>query len=136
MVLPWLLAAVGVAGFGAAGYKDLTTYYLGLYNMDAEVAVVPVKKYECYRTYYKILELAFMGYPIVSMNDYPYNHLLTKDENIILAGQKRTFVESVKMLFQNQKERERILKNAQGYVYKSYSFQNKEMMGLYYKLFS
>ncbi|MBU0953016.1 MAG: prepilin peptidase [Nanoarchaeota archaeon] len=25
MVLPWLLAAVGIVGFGAAGYKDLTT---------------------------------------------------------------------------------------------------------------
>lgn len=116
-------------------YKDLTTYYQILYDIDADLAIVPVKKQTYYRPYYKLLELASFGYPIVSMNDYPFNHLLSKDETIYLAGQKKTFIEHIKYLIDDERERKRIRDNAQNYIFREYNFSNKIMLELYYNLF-
>jgi hypothetical protein len=116
-------------------YKDMTDYYKKLWELNADVAIIPVKRESYYRPYYKLLELAVFGCPMVSINDYPFNHLLKKDSTILLSGNKRGFISNIKYLFYSEEERQKLLKTAQGFVLQNYIFSNKNMFRAYEDLF-
>jgi glycosyltransferase involved in cell wall biosynthesis len=118
-------------------YKDLTEYYRQLYDINADICLVPIKKeiVPNYRPYYKLLELASFGVPIVSMNEYPFNHLLVKDSMILLSGNKRGIISSIKYLFFSEEERTKLWKSAQRFVLQNYIFSNPKMFRTYEDLF-
>jgi glycosyltransferase involved in cell wall biosynthesis len=116
-------------------YKDMAEYYRKLYEINADVCIIPTKKLEFYRPYYKLLELASFGIPMVAMNEYPFNHLLGK-ETILLAGQKRTLIDKVKLLLTDADEHSRIKRAAQEFVLGNYIFSNAKMFRAYEELFS
>ena len=103
--------------------------------MNPDLAIIPIKKQAFHRTYYKILELAAFNIPMVSMNEYPYNHLLKKDIHILLNGQKKTFVTSVKTAMDSANIRADLAKNCHNYVTNKFSFLNNEFMSSYLKAF-
>ncbi len=116
-------------------YNDLTDYYKIIWNMNPDLAIIPTKKQTFHRTYYKLLELAAFGIPMVSMNEYPYNHLLTKDTHILLSGQKKTFVSNVRSAIDSAEMREKLSRYAKNFVTEKYSFLNSDMMGSYMRAF-
>ena len=115
---------------------NLIDYYKIIWNMNPDLAIIPVKKQAFHRTYYKILELSAFGVPMVSMNEYPYNHLLKKDVHILLSGQKKTFVSSVRSAIDSPDLREKLSKYAKNYITEKYSFLNNEMMTAYLRAFA
>mgnify|MGYP000193314714 FL=1 len=118
-----------------AEYKDLLDYYQVIWNMNPDLAIIPIKKQAFHRTYYKILELAAFNIPMVSMNEYPYNHLLKKDIHILLNGQKKTFVTSVKTAMDSASIRADLAKHCHNYVTNKFSFLNNEFIASYLKAF-
>lgn len=114
---------------------SLIDYYKIIWNMNPDLAIIPVKKQAFHRTYYKILELGLFGIPMISMNEYPYNHLLKKDVHILLSGQKKTFVSSVRAAIDSAEMREKLSKYAKNYITEKYSFLNNEMMSAYFRAF-
>lgn len=118
-----------------ADYKSLIDYYQVIWNMNPDLAIIPIKKQAFHRTYYKILELAAFNIPMVSMNEYPYNHLLKKDLHILLNGQKKTFVTSVKTAMDNAEIRQSLAKHCHNYVTEKFSFLNNAMIESYLKTF-
>lgn len=116
-------------------YKDMAEYYQTLWNMNPDLAIIPVKKLAFYRTYYKILELGSFGIPIVSMNEYPFNHLLKKDHNILLSGQKKTFVANVSSVCESEALRSNLGINIKEFIQSRYTFLNKDMISVYENVF-
>jgi hypothetical protein len=103
--------------------------------MNPDLCVVPIKKMPYYRSYYKLLELGLFGIPTVTMNEYPYNHLLRKDLHILVSGQKKTLVANVREVVDNLDLREKLGKYMRQFVTEKYSFLNNDMMGSYLKVF-
>jgi hypothetical protein len=116
-------------------YDNLIEYYKIIWNMNPDLAIIPVKKQAFHRTYYKILELGAFGIPMISMNEYPYNHLLKKDVHILLSGQKKTFVSSVRAVIDSAEMREKLGKFAKDYITDKYTFINDDMMSSYMRAF-
>lgn len=116
-------------------YSDMSEYYTNIWNMNPDVAIIPIKKQIFHRNYYKILELGAMGIPMVSMNEYPYNHLLVKDQHILLSGQKKTFVSNVKALADSEELRKKLSTACKAFVQEKYSFLNQQMIGTYLATF-
>lgn len=117
-------------------FEDMTTYYKILWNMNPDLAIVPIKRLSYYRTYYKILELGLFGIPIVTLNEYPYNHLLKKDLHVLTSGQKKTLVSNVRDVVDNLEMREKLGRYLRQFVTDKYSFLNQEMLAAYFKVFS
>lgn len=117
-------------------YKNIADYYMTLYNINADVCIIPVKNVEFYRPYYKLFEVASMGVPMVAMNKYPFNHLMTDKETILLAGQKKTLIRNINTILDNPQEAEKLAKQAQELVMSRYTFLNKEMLQLYANTFA
>lgn len=117
-------------------YDDMTSYYKILWNMNPDLCVVPIKKMPYYRNYYKLLELGLFGIPTVTMNEYPYNHLLRKDLHILVNGQKKTLVASVREVVDNSDLRDKLGKYMRQFVTEKYSFLNNDMMASYLKVFA
>ena len=116
-------------------YPDLTKYYKTLYEIGAEICIIPVKKQTYYRPYYKLLEVAGLGIPMCSIDDYPFNHLLAKNETILLATQKGKFIRNVQLLLQNEEERQRIGKTSQKFILSKYGYGNKDMVKIFFDVF-
>ena len=116
-------------------YNDLTEYYKIIWNMNPDLAIIPVKKQVFHRTYYKILEFGVFNIPMVSMNEYPYNHLLKKDVHILLSGQKKTFLDSVRSAVDSLEIRHKISEHAKNYITEKFSFLNTDMMNSYIKAY-
>jgi hypothetical protein len=116
-------------------YDNLLDYYKIIWNMNPDLAIIPVKKQAFHRTYYKILELGAFGIPMVSMNEYPYNHLLKKDVHVLLSGQKKTFVSAVRSAIDSPEIRAKLSEYAKNYVTQKYTFINGDMMASYMKAF-
>ena len=116
-------------------YTDMIDYYKIIWNMNPDLAIIPVKKQAFNRTYYKILEFGAFGIPMISMNEYPYNHLLKKDVHILLSGQKKTFVTSVRAAIDSTEMREKLSKYSKNFVTEKYTFMNNDMMGSYFRAF-
>lgn len=116
-------------------YDDMTSYYKILWNMNPDLAVIPIKKMPFFRNYYKILELGLFGIPTITMNEYPYNHLLRKDLHILLNGQKKTLINSVRQVVDNLEMREKLGKYMRQFVTEKYSFLNNDMLATYVKVF-
>ena len=117
-------------------FTSLFDYYQIIWNMNPDLAIIPVKKQTFHRTYYKILELGVFGIPMVSMNEYPYNHLLKKDVHIMLNGQKRSFVSSVKTALDSPEVRTQLSSLCKNYVMDKYTFLNNDMLDSYFKIFT
>ncbi len=117
-------------------YKDMTEYYSVLWNMNPDLAIIPVKKEAFHRIYYKILELGNFGIPMVSMNEYPYNHLLKKDLHILLSGQKKTLLANVVGMAENKEVRKAIADRCQKFIREKYTFLNPEMLDVYLDTFN
>jgi hypothetical protein len=116
-------------------YKDLLDYYKVIWNMNPDLAIIPVKKQAFHRTYYKILELGALGIPMISMNEYPYNHLLKKDTHILLSGQKKTFVQNVRYAIDTPEAREKLSTFSKNFIREKYSFLDKDMLSVYLRIF-
>lgn len=116
-------------------YPDMLEYYKIIWNMNPDLAIIPVKKMAFHRTYYKILELGLFGIPTVSMNEYPYNHLLKKDMHILLSGQKKTFVQNVRAAIDDTEMRKKLSKYFMDFIKDKYSFLNDSMIEAYFKAF-
>ena len=116
-------------------YKDLLDYYKVIWNMNPDLAIIPVKKQAFHRTYYKILELGALGVPMISMNEYPYNHLLKKDTHILLSGQKKTFVQNVRYAIDTPEAREKLSTFSKNFIREKYSFLDKDMLSVYLRIF-
>lgn len=116
-------------------HKDLLEYYNIIYNMNPDLAIIPVKKQMFNRTYYKILELGALGIPMISMNEYPYNHLLKKDVHILLSGQKKTFVQNVRDAVDSPEMREKLSRYAKTYISEKFIW-NENMIDSYFKAYS
>jgi hypothetical protein len=116
-------------------YNDLTEYYKIIWNMNPDLAIIPVKKQVFHRTYYKILEFGAFSIPMVSMNEYPYNHLLKKDVHILLSGQKKTFLDSVRSAVDSLEVRHKLSGHAKNYITEKYSFLNTDMMSSYIRAY-
>lgn len=117
-------------------YDDMTSYYKILWNMNPDLAVIPLKKMAFYRNYYKILELGLFGIPTTTMNEYPYNHLLKKDLHILVNGQKKTLVSSVRQIVDSVDTRDKLGKYMRQFITEKYSFLNNDMLVSYFKVFS
>jgi hypothetical protein len=117
-------------------YESMIDYYRIIWNMNPDLAIIPMKKQTFYRSYYKILELGVFGIPTVAMNEYPYNHLLKKDLHILLAGQKKTFVNTVKVAMEKTEYREKLGSYFKNFVTEKYSFLNDEMISPYLRAFN
>jgi hypothetical protein len=116
-------------------YNDLTEYYKIIYNMNPDLAIIPAKRQVFNRTYYKMLEFGAFNIPMVSMNEYPYNHLLKKDVHILLSGQKKTFLDSVRSAVDSFEMRDKLSRHAKGYISEKYTFMNTDMMNSYIKAY-
>lgn len=116
-------------------YPNMLEYYKIIWNMNPDLAIIPVKKMAFYRTYYKILELGMFGIPTVSMNEYPYNHFLKKDMHILLSGQKKTFVQNVRSAIDDPEMRKKLNKYFMDFIREKYSFLNDSMIEAYFKAF-
>jgi hypothetical protein len=116
-------------------YNDLTDYYKIIWNMNPDLAIIPVKKQVFNRTYYKLLEFGAFNIPMVSMNEYPYNHLLKKDVHILLSGQKKTFLDNVRSAVDSLEMRDKISRHAKAFISEKYSFLNKDMVNSYITAF-
>lgn len=116
-------------------YEDMTQYYKTLFNMNPDLAIVPIKRMNYYRTYYKVLELGLFGIPVITLNEYPYNHLLKKDLHVLLSGQKKTLISNVREVIDNLETRERLGRYIRQFVTEKYSFLNNDMMASYFKVF-
>ena len=116
-------------------YQDMTDYYGIIWNMNPDLAIIPLKKQSFYRTYYKILELGAFGIPMISMNEYPYNHLLQKDLHILLSGQKKTFVDKVRTAIDNPEMRQKLSSYSLNFIRSKYSFLNSEMLNAYVNVY-
>ena len=117
-------------------YNDMTEYYKIIWNMNPDLAIIPLKKQSFYRTYYKLLEFGVFGIPMISMNEYPYNHLLQKDVHILLSGQKKTFVQNVRAALDNPESRQKLSGYAKNFIRDKYSFLNENMISAYFRVFS
>jgi hypothetical protein len=116
-------------------YDSLLDYYKIIWNMNPDLAIIPIKKQSFHRTYYKLLELGAFGIPIISMNEYPYNHLLTKDTHVLLSGQKKTFVSNVRAAIDSAEMREKLGKYAKNFISEKYIY-NDEMRAAYLRAFN
>jgi hypothetical protein len=116
-------------------YEDMTSYYKILFNINPDMAIVPIKRMAYYRTYYKILELGLFGIPTITLNEYPYNHLLKKDLHVLMSGQKKTLVSNVRAVVDNLEMREKLSRYLRQFVTDKYSFLNNDMMASYLKVF-
>jgi hypothetical protein len=116
-------------------YDNLIDYYKIIWNMNPDLAIIPVKKQAFHRTYYKILELGAFGIPMISMNEYPYNHMLKKDVHILLNGQKKTFVSCVRTAIDSVEMRDKLSHHSKNYVTEKYTFMNPDMMAAYFRAF-
>jgi hypothetical protein len=116
-------------------YEDMTSYYKILFNINPDLAIVPIKRMAYYRTYYKILELGLFGIPTITLNEYPYNHLLKKDLHVLMSGQKKTLVSNVRSVIDNLEMREKLGRYIRQFVTEKYSFLNNDMMASYLKVF-
>lgn len=116
-------------------YKDLTDYYKTIWNMNPDIAIIPLKKQDFCRNYYKILEFGAFGIPMVAMNEYPYNHLIKKDFQILISGQKKTFVNGVRELVDHPDLKQKISNNCKSYIHEKYSFINPDMVEVYKRVF-
>lgn len=116
-------------------YKDLAEYYQTLWNMNPDLAIIPVKKTAFHRTYYKILELGTFGIPVVSMDEYPFNHLLTKDRHILLSRMKKSFISNVEGVCGNEALRTNLSTEIRKFITERYSFINKDMLAVYENVF-
>lgn len=117
-------------------YQDMFTYYQLLHKINADVAVVPLKREVFYRPYYKLLELCSFGYPVFTMNAYPFNHLLQKDVSVFINPQKKSLVNNVDRMLDDKSERMRIMDNAQKHVFKEFAWFNSKMLEIYYNVFT
>ena len=75
------------------------------------------------------------GIPIVAMNEYPFNHILKKDVHILLAGQKKTFVENVKHVVDNVETKSKLSSNLQTFIQDKYSWNNTTMTNTWVSAF-
>lgn len=125
-----------LVNFTKVPYKDMTEYYKIIWNMNPDIGIIPLKKQDFSRNYYKILEFGAFGIPMVSMNEYPYNHLIKKDMQILLNGQKKTFVNSVKELVENPELKEKMARNCKNYIQEKYSYINDEMVKIFANTFN
>jgi hypothetical protein len=117
-------------------YDNMIDYYKIIWNMNPDLAIIPMKKQTFYRSYYKVLELGVFGIPMVAMNEYPFNHLLKKDIHILLAGQKKTFINYVKYVLENPEVREKLSSYSKSFITEKYSFLNNEMISPYLRAFN
>lgn len=117
-------------------YQDMGEYYKVIKRVSPFAAIIPCKKQAFFRNYYKILELGAFGIPIIAMNEYPYNHILKKDTHVMLAGQKKTFIENLRTIVDNPETKKRIGDNAQLFVQEKYSWNNTTMVNYWMQAFS
>jgi len=117
-------------------YQDMGEYYKVIKRVSPFAAIIPCKKQAFFRNYYKILELGAFGIPIIAMNEYPYNHILKKDTHVMLAGQKKTFIENLRTIVDNPETKKRIGDNAQLFVQEKYSWNNTTMVNYWIQAFS
>ena len=107
------------------------SYYQLLHKINASVAIVPLKKEVFYRPYYKLLELCSFGYPVFTMNAYPFNHLLQKDVSVFISSQKRSLINNAERIMNDENERLRIMDNAQKHVFKEFAWYNSKMIDIF-----
>ena len=125
-----------LANYVRVPYQDMGEYYKLIKRMNPFAAIIPGKKQAFFRSYYKPIEIGAFGIPIIAMNDYPYNHILKKDIHVMLAGQKKTFIENVRTLVDNPEMRARFSTNVQAFVHEKYSWTNPTMSNYWQEAFS
>ncbi len=116
-------------------FSDMTEYYRIIHAMNPGLAIIPLKKQPYSRPYYKMLELGAFGIPIITMNEYPYNHLLKKDQHIVLSGQRKTFVDNVRKAIDEPESRINMGAEFKKYVKDTFSFLNPKMLEYYTNFF-
>lgn len=116
-------------------FDDMSQYYKMIKRINPILAIIPCKKLSFSRNYYKILEMGAFGIPIVAMNEYPFNHILKKDVHILLAGQKKTFIENVKQVVDNVETKSKLSSNLQTFIQDKYSWNNTTMTNTWVSAF-
>jgi glycosyltransferase involved in cell wall biosynthesis len=81
------------------------------------------------------MEAGAFGIPILAMNEYPFNHILKKDTHIMLAGQKKTFIENLRTLVDNPETKKRLSHNLQLFIQEKYSWNNPNMAKFWMEAF-
>lgn len=117
-------------------YSDMSEYYKIIKRVSPFAIIIPAKKQAFFRNYYKIMEAGGFGIPILAMNEYPFNHILKKDTHIMLAGQKKTFIENLRTLVDNPETKKRLSHNLQLFVQEKYSWNNPNMAKFWMEAFS
>ncbi len=116
-------------------YRDMTEYYKTINAMNPSLVIFPAKKQANSRPYYKILEMGAFGIPMISMNEYPYNHLLQKDTHILIKGQRNSLVEGVRQMIDDPALMKSLSVESEKFVRKTYSFINPDMLNSYTGVF-
>jgi glycosyltransferase involved in cell wall biosynthesis len=116
-------------------YNDMSEYYKIIKRVSPFAIIIPAKKQAFFRNYYKIMEAGAFGIPILAMNEYPFNHILKKDTHIMLAGQKKTFIENLRTLVDNPETKKRLSHNLQLFIQEKYSWNNPNMAKFWMEAF-
>lgn len=116
-------------------YQDMGEYYKLIKRISPFAAIIPCTKQAFFRNYYKILEFGAFGIPIMAMNEYPYNHILKKDTHIMIAGQKKTFIENLRTVADNPETKKRLSDNVQLFIQEKYSWNNPNMTKFWMEAF-
>ena len=122
--------------YAGVKYRDMGEYYSLIKRMNPHVAIIPLKKQQFFRNYYKVLELGAFGIPVVTMNEYPYNHIFKKDLHLLLAGQKKSFVEGVRTLVDDTELHTGISQRIKSFVEGKYTWNNPAMAQAWIDAFS
>ncbi len=117
-------------------YRDMGEYYTLIKRINPHLAIIPLKKQVFFRNYYKVLELGAFGIPVVTMNEYPYNHLFNKDVHITLTGQKKSLIEAVRSLVDNTDAHKGMANRLQAFIQGKYTWNNPTMAQTWIDVFS